>query len=259
MYQSDTGYFYFYDDFVNDRKYQLEVNKIETRLLELGLNGRKERLSVLKNAGEIITDGIKRGAKTIIVIGNDATMSKVISIVAEHPSVVLGMIPVGPNQRIADLLGIPEGVEACNILSKRIMMQVDLGKVNDNYFLFSLDLPAGDVTVKCDNKYSLSVTGSDAHFHICNIAGLTDGTEAQAHCNPTDGKLEAIVSDKREGWSIFKKQFNRDSVFKIKRATISAAEETTVIADGQTMIKTPATVEVVPKKLRLIVGRQRQF
>lgn len=259
MYQSDTGYFYFYDDFLNDKKYQLEVNRVETRLLELGLNGRKERLSLLKNTREIITDGIKRGAQTIIVIGNDASISKVISIVAAYPTVVLGIIPIGPGQRIADLLGIPGGVEACNILSKRVITQVDLGKVNDNYFLFSLDLPAGDVTVKCDNKYSLSVDNSNAHFHICNIGGLTEDINGQMHCNPTDGKLEAIVSAKREGWGIFKKQYSRDSVFSIKRATISATHETTVVADGQTAIKTPATVEVIPKKLRLIVGRTRHF
>lgn len=259
MYQSDTGYFYFYDDFVSAKRYQLEVNRIETRLLELGLNGRKERLSILKNAREIITDGIKRGAKTVIVIGNDASMSKVISIVAEFPSVILGLIPVGPGQRIAELLGIPVGVEACAVLSKRVMAQVDLGKVNDNYFLFSLDLPASDVTVKCDNKYSLSVDNGDSHFHICNIGGLTEDIAAHTRCNPTDGKLEAIVSAKRGGWNIFKKHFGRDSVFSIKRATISAPHETTVIADGQTMIKTPATVEVIPKKLRLIVGRERQF
>lgn len=261
MYQSDTGYFYFYDDFVSDKKYQVEINRIETRLLELGLNGRKERLTVLKNAREIITDGIKRGATTVVAIGNDATMSKVMSVVANHPSVVLGLIPLGPEQKIAGRLGIPAGVAACAVLSKRVVTKVDLGKVNNFYFLFSLDLPAGEVTVTCDNKYSLSVEDSGAEFHICNLGQMwsTDRRADSYHCDPADGRLEAIIQPRGTGWNVFRRHFDRASVFTIKRAAIAAPRETTMVADGQTLIKTPATVEVVPKKLRLIVGRERQF
>ncbi|MFC1663372.1 diacylglycerol/lipid kinase family protein [Patescibacteria group bacterium] len=257
---NDTEYFYFYDDFLKDKKYETEIHRIETRLLELGLTGRKERLTVLKNTKEILEDGIKRGAKTVVAIGSDATISKVMSVVADHENIVLGMIPVGPEQNIAEMLGVPTGIAACDILSKRIVKKVDLGKVNDQYFLFSLDIPVERVTVKCDNKYEVSIDDADAEMRICNIGSVTTANKKVKHNDPADGKLEAVIRSRQSSWGIFKKKFDKDSIFKIKKARISSRDgDATLVADGQTMIKTPAKVEIVPKKLQLIVGRDRQF
>ncbi|MFH0952378.1 MAG: diacylglycerol kinase family protein [Patescibacteria group bacterium] len=261
MYNSNSDYFYFYDDFLNNKKFEIGVNRIETRLLELSLNGRKEKLTILKNTEEIVKDGIKKGAKTVVAIGNDATISKVMTVMADFSDVVLGMIPVGPDQNIAKLLGIPVGIAACDVLSKRVVKKVDLGKVNDQYFLFSVDIPFPQVRVKCDNKYQLSTEGDDDTLHICNLGGLSSADlPAGRNSNPADGMLEAIVTPRRSSWRVFGRGYNRESIFTIKKATIdSRGEAASLLADGQTVVKTPATIEVVPKKLRIIVGRDRQF
>ena len=74
-----------------------------------------------------------------------------------------------------------------------------------------------------------------------------------------DGKLEAVITP-RHHWSVFKKDYNQESVFRIKKATISTgSQKSSLIADGQTVIKAPATIEIAPQKLRLIVGKNRQF
>jgi diacylglycerol kinase family enzyme len=261
MTPADSGYFYFYDDYTSNKKFEVEINRVETRLLELGLSGRKERLTILKNAKEIIEDGIKRGAKTVVAIGNDATISKVMTIIADYKNVVLGVIPVGPEQHISKLLGIPQGLMACDVLSKRVVKRLDLGKVNDHYFLFSLGIPTDQISIRCDNKYDLSIDTNDAVMHICNIGGLmTESSRAASQCNPADGKLEAIITPSGGSWKIFNRNFSKESVFKIRKATIkSTGHQVTVLADGQVAIKTPAKVVVIPKKLQLIVGRDRQF
>ena len=46
-------YFYFYDTFVSDKKNEQLLGKIENRLIELGINGRTEKLTVLKNMKEL--------------------------------------------------------------------------------------------------------------------------------------------------------------------------------------------------------------
>ena len=61
-------YFYFYDTFVSDKKNEQLLGKIENRLIELGINGRTEKLTVLKNMKELIEDAIKKGAHTIVAV-----------------------------------------------------------------------------------------------------------------------------------------------------------------------------------------------
>jgi hypothetical protein len=160
-------YYYLFDSPLADNKYSSIVNRIEFRIIELGINGRMDRLTILKNMRELIESAIKRGAETIVVVGDDTAVARAVSIVARY-NVTLGIIPVGPHQLIARALGIPEGEAACDVLSKRVVRTIDLGKVNDQYFLFSLDIPAQDVTVECDGHYRVSLLGLPRPFSICN-------------------------------------------------------------------------------------------
>lgn len=250
-------YYYLFDSKLADKKYESIVNRIEFRIIELGLNGRIDRLSILKNMRELIETAIKRGAETIVIVGDDAAVVKAVSIVAPY-KVTLGIIPVGDNHRIARALGISEGEAACDILSKRIVKTIDLGKVNDQYFLFSLDVPSNDVTVECDGRYRISILGVPRSFSICNFQ---PDEGALSSCSPVDGVLEAVIEEKPSGWFPFsRKVTSRGSVLPLKKAKIMCPTSSIPLTlDGQTIVKTPATVEVAPKKLRVIVGKDRQF
>jgi len=250
-------YFYIYDSFLSDKKYESTLARVEARLLELGINGKIEKLTILKNLKEMVQDALKKGAKTLVVVGDDTTLSKVISYVAPHKKATLGYIPVGPEKKIAELLGIPSGEAACDVLSKRIVHKFDLGKVNKKYFLFNLDIAKKkNVKIECDGNYTIEAITPDSSLKICNLGLL----EEETYFNPGDGLLEAVVLDKKSGWNIFKSSFKKDSVFPIKKAKIKCHTEcVSLVADGETIIKTPATVSVVPKRLNIIVGRGRKF
>ena len=164
-------YHYICDSFINQKKYEPILHRIEGRLLELGINGKIEKLTLLKNLKELVEEGIKRNAETIVVIGDDKTISKVISFLPNF-SVILGIIPVGPENKIAKILGIPEGEKACDILSARIIEKIDLGKVNDNYFISSLEIPFSNETViECDD-YSIFTLSSANKINICNFVNI---------------------------------------------------------------------------------------
>lgn len=250
-------YYYLFDTQLAEKKHETVINRIEFRLIELGLNGRMDRLSILKNMRELIEAAIKRGAETIVIVGDDQAIVKAVSIVAAY-DVTLGIIPVGPEQRIARALGIPEGEAACDILSKRVVKTIDLGKANDQYFLFSLDIPAEPVTVECDGHYQISVLGVPRPFQICNFRPQQ---VSERSCNPEDGVLEAVIGEEAKGWSMFHRQTeNRGTVLPLKRAKIQCLTASIPLTlDGHTIVKTPVTVEVAPHKLRIIVGRNRQF
>lgn len=249
-------YYYLFDSPLTDKKYSAVVNRIEFRIIELGINGRMDRLSILKNMRELIDTAIKRGAETVVVVGGDDFIVKAVSVIAQY-NVTLGIIPVGEHTGIARVLGIPEGEAACDVLSRRIVRTIDLGKVNDQYFLFSLNVPANDVTVECDGHYRVSLLGAPRPFSICNF---NPDRKTEQSSNPEDGVLEAIFEEEPTGWMPFRKQHATESVFPIRRARImSPTASIPLTLDGSTIVKTPAVVEVAPHRLRVIVGKDRLF
>lgn len=255
-------YYYICDSFVNQKKYELTLHRIEGRLLELGINGRIEKLTLLKNLKELIEEGIKRDADTIVVIGDDKTVGKVISFLPNF-SVTLGIIPIGPENRIAQILGIPQGEMACDVLSARIIEKIDLGKINNNYFISSLEIPfSNEVIIECNN-YSISTLSNSNKINICNFGNIFDNKLFKKLYNPKDGKLEIVISPNANSsrfLNLLKRQFAKDSVFPIKKAKIKCLKECLpVIADGEVIVKTPVSVEVMPKKLKIIVGKNRMF
>jgi hypothetical protein len=69
---------YIYDDFLEKSKYSKTINKIETWITDLGLNGKIIRLNNLNNVEGAIWGEIKRGARTLVVVGNDSTFNKIL-------------------------------------------------------------------------------------------------------------------------------------------------------------------------------------
>lgn len=176
----------------------------------------------------------------------------------------LGIIPVGPENVIAKMLGIPEGEAACDTLSARIVEKIDLGKANNYYFISHLQLSSEkEVFIDCGN-YNISSVTENNQINICNF-DISDSSHPQnkPHSNPKDGILEAIFTNRKKSsgfLGIFKKSFSRDSVFPFKKIKIKCSSECLpVLADGHLTIKTPISVEVAPKKLKIIVGKNRMF
>ena len=249
-------YYYLFDSPLAEKRYSALVNRIEFRIIELGINGRMDRLSILKNMQELIDSAVKRGAETIVIVGDDAAIARAVSIVA-HYKVTLGIIPVGEHLAIPRALGIPEGEAACDVLSRRVIRTIDLGKANDQYFLFSLEVPAQPVSIECDGHYRISLLGIPRAFSICNFSP----DHRQYHdCDPEDGMLEAIIKEEPEGWNPFKKNQSVESVFPLRTAKIVCNDASIPITlDGGSVVKTPVNVEIAPKKLRVVVGKDRHF
>src|SRR3989344_4911991 len=117
-------YYYLYDPQLSDKKYNNIIARIETRLTDLGINGKINRLSFLKNINQVLAEEIKRGVKTIIIVGDDKTIGQVINLIADF-NVTIGVIPIGPNNNIARLLGLPSEESACDVISSRIIKKID--------------------------------------------------------------------------------------------------------------------------------------
>jgi YegS/Rv2252/BmrU family lipid kinase len=86
-------------------------------------------------APEIVRREIARGMPLVIVGGGDGTLSAVVRHFIGSES-VMGVLPLGTGNQFARDLGIPENIEAaCRIVAEGTEMAVDVGTVEDDFFL----------------------------------------------------------------------------------------------------------------------------
>lgn len=245
-------YCYLYDEYIQgNKRYERELLNIENRLTDLGLAGKISRLALFRNAEEMIRDEIERGVATVVVLGNDETIRKVIDVVADAPDVVLGIIPVGPKNELARMMGIPQGVAACDVLSARRIETIDIGIVNGRRFVTGLSMPEFHAELTCEGKYRIFPTARKAALEIRNLADVTD---------PCDGQFEAIIrAAVKTGWGVFGRTQLKETVLPMSSLAIRSEKPISLFVDGEEMTSTRFDIGIEPMMLKIITGKSRVF
>ncbi len=260
-------YLYLYDSFLVNPKYRKIIDRIENRIMALSIDGKVTRLTIIKNAREIVVEQLKRGIETVVVVGGDELLFEAASALVENRG-VLGFIPIESNSQMAQILGLPIGEAACDVVSARRIQQMDLGKINNQYFLSSVVLGSNNVKIKCESSYAVDPLKSKL-IKVSNLDWINFSLTTHKKIikkeisNPADGLLE-LIFEQSGGFSLpfFKKKaYKKDSLFYVKNIEITKAgeEEITLTVDQTKIMKTPATIEVAPRVIKIIVGRERMI
>lgn len=245
---------YIYDSFLNQKKFKRLLANLETRLTDLGLNGKTYRLGLLKNPKEMVDQEIKKGAKTIVAVGNDKTVNQIINTIAES-NLAFGVIPIGEeDNQIAKSLGVSL-TNACEILSARRISKIDLALANQYYFLANASIVSQETSLEINKNYTIEISGR-GEIKIVNLFTAEKSGEREFNSHPQDGQLELLIKTKRV--KNFLTQQTDQSVFTIKKISIKN-KKFLLLLDGVIKIATPAEVRVSKQKLRVIVGRERNF
>ncbi len=257
---------YIYASFITQKKYDSTIAKIETRITDLGLNGKIIRLNMLQSLDSSIQDEIKKGAKTIIAVGDDLLLHDCINSLMHFYSnsniispIPIGFIPIGSkNINLADKLGIPSGVSACNILSARRIEKINIGKINNAYFISEATITTNNTAINVNNDYSIEINeaGEIGIINIPNEFTLPPNYKSSAQ----DGRLEFCIKTKKTNkfLSIGNKQ-SATSVFSFDELFIKNTQNQNILLDSVASIATPVKIRISKKKLNLIVGKERSF
>ncbi|MCK4745250.1 hypothetical protein KAS41_04265 [Candidatus Parcubacteria bacterium] len=265
-------YYYLYDTFLSDSKYQKTLHRIENRLVDLGIDGKIGRLSMLMNVEKLLNEEIKRGAKTIIAVGNDSTIDKIINVAAAE-KITVGIIPIGENNKIAEILGIPPMDLACDTLSRRRVKKIDLLKINSRYYVMNLKMDADkNVEVICEDKYKVKLTAKKGEIYIYNLAdkeyiknSFKFKKDVENFFNPQDKMFDIIIKPTDSGLTdsllkIFKKKHAcAATLIRGKKIKINSKKIVSAICDNNNIVKTPLDIEITPQILKIIVGKNRKF
>ena len=244
-------YGYIYDVFLktSNKKYEKELIKIENTLTDLGLKGSITRLSLINNVRHAVEDMIQKGVRTIVAVGSDQLFSKIADQADLLNNTALGLIPMGEHQLLANLLGIPEGHEACKCLAARLLKTVSLGKINNAYLIHSAVIEDPRTKVLCDKMYHISATTDQAIVSIHNLHETQIASEQ---------KLSTMISPVLKQGLFSKSQIENPTVIQSREVEINEPKNIPVIVDGQKVLKTPVHIEIVPQKIKVIVGRERK-
>lgn len=89
------------------------------------------------DATDFAFDAAKQGFDAVVAMGGDGTLNEVINGLAPHDNrPAFGFIPLGTVNDLARSLGIPRKPEkAIKALEKAVLKPMDLGKIEDSYFM----------------------------------------------------------------------------------------------------------------------------
>jgi len=246
---------FIYDSFLNHKKYDRLLAKIETRITDLGLNGKISRLSLTRNVNDTVKNELRRGATTIIAVGDNKTVNQIANALSTS-QVPLGIIPVGEkNNDIAKSLGIESSEDACDILSARLLTKLDLGLAGKTCFLGYAAIKNQGTIISMSDNYTVEVATRGV-IRIFNLAHPEIKLPSKIKVSPSDGVLELAICA-QSGKKFFAKT-DEQSVFKIKKVAINNPGAQ-LILDNATPVPLPAEITVVKQALNVIVGKNRNF
>jgi len=237
---------FIYDDFL--KKHTKTVNNTEILLHKLNLNGKIVYLESIRNINDLIRDEVNNGAKTIIAVGNNKTINKVLNgmMSGDNQSIALGIIPIGDNNSIAQTCGIRNEKEACEILLARRIEKIDIGYANKLYFIANARIKAKGTTIKIDD-FSIDQT-ENGEINIINLPDKNCSTQ-NILANPQDGQLNLLINNGGKKYGLLS----------IKAMELENDHEEKLMLDESVAVDTPAKIGLGDHQISLIVGKNREF
>lgn len=234
-----------YDDFLD--KYKKKVRIIEEKLNELKLQGKIIYLKDVKNLKDSLNSEIQMGAKTIIAVGDNQTVNKIVNILANvSDKIPVSIIPVGKNNSISESLGILNEKDACCILSSRRIEEIKLAQASSTFFINKAQIRNKDTKIFVDNSYEI-IPQKNGDCFVFNLPPQKQLFE-NIHINPQDDILNIYIESGSKNKTHF---LSKDIEIRNEKANL--------ILDDSSEIPCPSKISISDKSIPFIVGKERKF
>ncbi len=266
-------------------KFERLQNELSGLLSEFKISGEMARVTPLRTVQDLVETASQRGTKTLVACGSDDTFNLMLAALKGR-DFTLGFIPLDENSFLSKILGIENVFAGAKTIAARRIEKIDLAKIAGNYFISYLEFGALSQNLKAAGFWSgvklLSVEPKNLNIRIddsynINLSALGGlavnirSTSSKAHniANPTDGNLDLLVLEPLNKMQIL--QYRKDiaegvlenvpktTVIKCKKIEFLEPRGTPLSMLGRIVAKFPATVEIIPQRLKMIVGKNRTF
>lgn len=252
-------YHYIVNPSSGGRQYDGIQHKLKARLQQLQVDGEFSKTLEQGDAEKITRSFIKRGAKTIVVIGGDNTINDVITTInasGKH-SVAVGVIPMG-DSIIGRHLGIRDWQHACELLAARRLQPFSVMHINDYSFIHSCSISLSEDT---DLPFLAEV---DGEFRLRGSAGQIElSNQKLLNSYLPNQLLIRFYSQEPVSWmSRFLKSYKQNSQISQLHARVIILEFEgyyTAVIDGRSFKDNMFRIRLSNAPVKLITDRpQRQ-
>lgn len=266
-------------------KYEKLQTELSGLLAEFKISGETARVTPLRSVSELVDTASQRGASTLVACGNDDTFNLMLAALKGR-DFTLGFIPFGENAMLSRILGIPDLYTGIKTLAARRIERIDLARIAGSYFITFLEFgvlsnqlkktgwwqhlkllsrDSRTFKIRVDDSYTLDLPGQGGL--VANIR-LTSGKNHKL-ANPTDGNLDLLMLEKLTKMQALahKADIANGLLEKVPNTTVIKCKKIQFLEPrgfpltmlGRVVAKFPATVEIIPHRLKMIVGKNRTF
>lgn len=283
---------------ISQREFERVQNLLYSSLSQYRVSGEVVRATGLRTINQLVENAFAHGARTIVAVGSDDTLHDIINAVRDR-DIIVGFIPIFDTEigeilgiktiaNAAKIIG-SRRIEELDLVSVNNPPAAQVSERAGNYFLSKLtfglstyqgsgalglfnfkllqslfNLPVFEIKFSVDGQYQATVSA---------VAGLiinSRGGECTASSSdPTDGVVDIMLLPKLSRIKILKyykhilsgcfEQIPEASVIHANKLEISLPASLPLRSGSRIIAKTPAVIEVRPKALKIIVGKDRKF
>ncbi len=260
-------YYYIVDpQKLTQKEFERVQSILYSSLSEFRISGEVVRVTGVRTIQQLVENAFAHEAKTIVAVGSEETLHDVINAVGKR-DVVIGFIPLAESE-IAKILGIKDIPQAAQTIAFRRVESIDMGVVNDFLFLTQITLGDADkvseVSFRADDRFQAS-----QNFTLGVIVNMRYNESYTKIGDPTDGVLDVLLMPAISKVTQFLKrkilraryfeQIEATSVVHVTKMELITPDGLPITLNGKIITKTPATIELLPKALKMIVGKERKF
>ena len=266
---------------------------LQTRLLSLigeyQVSGETARVTSIRRIEDLVATALAHGCKTLVVVGGDQTLVEVIPL-CKNKNITIAFIPLDSQSEVARIIGVDDLDQAVSTVAKRRVVNMDLAKINDRLFISSVNFGFLEKQAQKPRAINLWALGGskpqimefdiDGNYRVKDafFAGSIINSRDVSLCptgydksigSPMDGVLDLVLVSNTSRYDIWKNRkvlggrcfevLSGSTVIRAKKIKIEAPREVELYISGLLVASTPATIELVKEKLKMIVGRDRQF
>ena len=266
-------------------KFEKLQTQLQGFLTEFKITGETARVTPLRSIADLVDTASQRGVKTLIACGSDETFNLMLAALKGR-DFTLGFIPLDETSYLANILGAENLYNGVKTIAARRIERIDLARISGNYFISflefgilsqnlqsaswwsSMKMLSGETKkfeIRIDDSYTLSMEALGGL--VANIRSTSCNSETIA--NPTDSHLDLLILEKLSKTEILRyrndiangclERAPKTTVIKCRKVQFLQPQGFNLTMLGRIVAKFPAVVEIIPQRLKMIVGKNRTF
>lgn len=279
-------YFYILDGTnIPDAQFERAQVTLQGLLAEFKISGEMARVTSIRGIQELVETASERGVKTLIACGTDDTFNFMLAYLKGR-DFALGFIPMTEESYLGQILGIDNLLTAVKTVAARRIEKIDLATLGENYFISQAEFGIAstkarqmgffgslrgmstvehNIKIRVDDSYNMDITCLGGT--VTNSRATSSSNASIA--NPTDGFLDLMVLERMNKIDVMKykpdiatgslENIPGTSVIKCQQVEFLEPRGFPITIAGRTFAKIPAIISIIPRALRMIVGKNRTF